>query len=110
MKKKIRLGILLFIVTITATLTIDSCNYRHALNNVNIVRYISGNGSGYSTVCLTAIVPAENYSENGTINTIRRYVIQRNRKIPDILRIMLYDSREKLSYGDCYLEITVRKE
>ena len=37
-------------------------------------------------------------------------VTKGNRKIPDILRIMLYDSKEKLSYGDCYLEITVRKE
>ena len=88
----------------------DSYHYRQAMRDVSIIRYIAGSGSGYSTVCLTAVVPVENYSEDSTVKMIRRYVILRNREVPDILRIMLYDSMEQLTSGDCYLEVTFQKE
>lgn len=110
MKKKICFGILLLITIVTVAVYIDSYYYRQAMCDVNIIRYIAGSGSGYSTVCLTAIVPAEAYSESSTVKMIRRYVKHRNREVPDILRIMLYDSMETLSDGDCYLEVTFRKE
>ncbi len=110
MKKKIHFGILLLITITAMAVYMDFYNYRQAMYDVSIVRYIAGSGSGYSTVCLTAVVPVEDFSEDSTVKMIRRYVIHRNREVPDILRIMLYDNMEKLSNGDCYLEITFQKE
>ncbi|HBA50480.1 MAG TPA: hypothetical protein DCZ91_22315 [Lachnospiraceae bacterium] len=109
MKKKLCFGILLFIVVLATAAYIDSYNFRQSMNDVSIVHYIAGSGSGYSTVYLTAIVPADSYCGENTLEAIQRYVLRRNREIPDTLRITLYDSMEKLREGDSYFEITLRK-
>ncbi len=106
MKKKLCFGILLFTVILITAAYIDFYNFSRSMDDISIVHYITGSGSGYSTVYLTAIVPADNYCEESTLKTIRRYVIQRNREIPNTLRIILYDNMEKLRAGDSYFEIT----
>lgn len=108
MKKKLCIGILLFIAVLATAVCIDFYNYRQSMSDVSIVHYITGSGSGYSTVYLTAIVPADSYRGENTLGAIQRYVIWRNGETPDTLRIVLYDSMEKLREGDSYFEITLR--
>lgn len=109
MKIKRYFGIPLFMVILAIIVSVDAYNYRQSLNDISIVHYITGSGSGYSSVYLTAIVSTENYHEDKTIKTILRYVRQKNSEIPDTLRIVLYDSMEKLSDGNSYVEMTFRK-
>lgn len=109
MKIKRYFGIPVFMAILAIVISIDTYNYRQSLNDISFVHYITGSGSGYSSVYLTAIVPIENYHEDKTIKTILRYVRQKNSEIPDTLRIVLYDSMEKLSDGNSYFEMTFRK-
>ena len=109
MKKKLCLGILLLMIISATAVYWDDYNYRQRMNDVSIVHYFVGSGSGYSTVYLTAIVSLENYREELTVKTILRYVIHRNKDMPDTLRIILYESMEKLSGGDSYFEVTFHK-
>ena len=110
MKKKLYFGILLFIAIFITAAHMDFNSFRQSMNDVSIVHYITGSGSGYSTVYITAVVPADNYHGESTLETIRRYVIERNREIPDTLHIILYDSMEKMREGDSYYEKTFCKK
>ncbi len=110
MKRKLFLGIIIFGAMITMLIWNDYYKYRQVMDSVQIVHYIAGSGSGYSSVYLTAIVPMGAFCESRTAEAVRRYVICRGEEIPDIIQIVLYESIDKLKNGESYFRVTFRRE
>ncbi len=108
MKKKIGFGILLTVMILTVSIGSNYYKYKQIMKAVEIVHYITGSGSGYSTVYLTAVVAEGPCCREHTAEAIRRYVIFRNGEIPDVLQIVLYETMEKLQDGESCFKVIFR--
>lgn len=108
MKKRIWTAILLSAIAAAIFVYFDYRSYSETMQNVTIIHYIVGSGSGYSTVYLTAIVPLESYQKDTVLSAIQRYVRHRNKGIPDSLQIVLYNSMEQLQKGESYFVTVFR--
>lgn len=109
MKKGIGVGIAILVLAGAAAVGLDDYHYRQSMEDVEVIHYITGSGSRYSTVYLTAVVPMDSYRGGRTIRSIRKYAIHRAGAVPDTLQIVLYDSLESLSDGESYCEVTFRE-
>ena len=111
MKKNFRKGIMLFLVMVCITFSIQYYNYSQTMSNVKIVQYFDSraNNLEYQTIYIRAVVPKSFYISNRTMNAIRIYAIIRSKNIPNRIDIVLYDNIENLRDGKDYAKTSLKK-